>query len=334
MGMALAVKEREVCLTGATGFIGGAIYRSLKNQFDVHIMTRQAISNNISTLQFPPCSDLIHAAARVHIMHEKIENPLEEYRKTNRDMTISLARRGLDSGIKRFIFISSLMVLGRSWSSKATINLIPRPDEPYGISKWEAEQELIEMFSGQTDAKCIILRLPMVYGPGNKGNMLPLLKAARMGIPLPLAGTRGKRSMVYVGNVCSAIETILRDSEGDHPVVETYVINDRNDLTSGELYTLIYQAFHGKKGIFSMPESLLRTGGNLGSLWERLTGKTLMLNKQNISRLFDAYSFSPDQFCRNYHWNPPYTPAEGIQRTVESYKEHHNEKIDSVRQSE
>jgi len=334
MGMALAVKEREVCLTGATGFIGSAIYHSLAGKCAVNVLTRQAINDDISTLQFPLCSDLIHAAARVHVMHEKIANPLEDYRKTNRDMTLSLARRGLESGVKRFIFISSLMVLGRSWSSKATINLIPRPDEPYGISKWEAEQGLIDMFSRQKDAKCIILRLPMVYGPGNKGNMLPLLKAAHMGIPLPLAGTKGKRSMVYVGNVCSAVETILKDSEGDHPVVETYVINDHNDLTSGELYALIYQAFRGGKGIFPMPESLLRAGGNLGSLWERLTGRTLMLNKQNISRLFDAYSFSPDQFCRNYHWHPPFTPAEGISKTVEWYKEHHNEKADSVQQGE
>jgi len=334
MGMALVMNGRDVCLTGATGFIGSAIYHSLAGKFTVNVLTRQAINDNISTLQFPLCSDLIHAAARVHVMHEKIANPLEEYRRTNRDMTLTLARRGLDSGVKRFIFISSLMVLGRSWSSKATINLTPRPDEPYGISKWEAEQGLIEIFSRQTDAKCIILRLPMVYGPGNKGNMLPLLKAAHMGIPLPLAGTRGKRSMIYVGNVCSAIETILRDNQGDHPVVETYVINDHNDLTSGELYTLIYRAFRDQNGTFPMPEWLLRTGGNLGSFLERLTGKTLMLNRKNISRLFDTYAFSSDQFCRNYHWHPPFTPAEGIRKTVEWYKEHHNAKADSVRQDE
>jgi len=318
--MALAVNSREIYLTGATGFIGGAIARSLQDQCTVHPLSRPTITNHIPTLQFSHNSDLIHAAARVHMMQERLTHPLTEYRKANRDITLALARKGLDLGINRFIFISSLMVLGPPEISRSSIHDIPKPDEPYGISKWEAEQGLAELFSRQTDARCIILRLPMVYGPGNKGNMLPLLKAASLRLPLPLAKTRGKRSMVYIGNVCSAIETILQDKTDNHPTVETYVINDCENLTSGNLYSLIYQAFHGKRGIFPMPEWLLRSGGNLGSWLEERTGRAIMLNRQNISRLFDAYSFSSEEFCQDYSWQPPYTPEEGIKKTVEWYK--------------
>ncbi|MFQ5355851.1 MAG: NAD-dependent epimerase/dehydratase family protein, partial [Mariprofundaceae bacterium] len=302
------LSNNHVYLTGASGFIGGAIHNSLKGKHPLTALNREDISARIDQLKFDPDSTLIHSAALVHMTHKKVPNIMQEYRKINRDITLALARQGLASGVKRFIFISSLMVLGNSKTIDPLLS--PQPDEPYGISKWEAEQGLEELFSSQKDARCITLRLPMVYGPGNKGNMLPLLKAASLKIPLPLAKARGKRSMIFIGNVCSAIETILGDKL-KRPTVETYIINDRHDMTSGQLYSLIFKSFHGKIRTFPISEKLLRAGGQAGSFIEKAFGKSMLLNKQNVARLFDEYSFSSDSFCHDYNWNPPFTPEEG-----------------------
>ncbi len=314
----MGLNNHHVYLTGASGFIGGAIRDCFNGRVSLSILNRNDLCNRLGQLTFDPESCVIHSAASVHVVHKKPSNPMDEYRRINRDMTLALARQGLESGIKTFIFISSLMVLGRSRTNDSLTS--PHPDEPYGISKWEAEQGLTEIFSSQKNARCIILRLPMVYGPGNKGNMLPLLKAAKLKIPLPLANAKGKRSMIFIENVCSAIETILDDNR-PRPTIETFIINDRKDMTSGELYSLIYQQFHNKKGIFPLPEALLRLGGHAGTLLEKFIGNPVMLNRQNISRLFDEYNFSSDSFCRNYNWTPPFTPEDGIAKTVSWYKE-------------
>ncbi|MBF0236062.1 MAG: NAD-dependent epimerase/dehydratase family protein [SAR324 cluster bacterium] len=306
-----------ICITGSNGFIGKCLMEeaSVLN-FSTYVWTK----NEPDKLGHSQA--IVHLAARVHQMKDFSFNPLQEFHQANCGLTLDLAKNGLEAGIKKFLFLSSVKIMGENPIQQTiyTEQDIPFPDDPYGISKWEAEQGLLELFTQQSNAQCIILRLPMVYGPGNKGNMLPLLKAVSRGIPLPFGSTKGKRSMIYVKNVCDAILTILQDSTPNRPPVQTYFINDNNDLTSGELYSLISQAYTGKKGVFSLPEILFRFGGEVGSRFEKLFGKRVPINNEIVSRLFDPYRFSCEKFCKDYDWTPPYTPEEGIRETVRWYQ--------------
>ncbi len=324
-------------ITGANGFIGCALTKQLSN---AHLSAKAIVrnENGKSLLEpftkdvfcgsieqsiesndaFTGVSTVVHLAARVHRMNESGMDGMEEARSINRDLTIKLARASLKEGVKKFIFISTVKVMGDTASN--VHQDLAQPDDPYGISKWEAEEELRKMFEAQSDAQCIILRLPMVYGPGNKGNMLTLLKAASKNKRLPLGATKGKRSMIYIENVCDAILKIISDETSGRPVVQTYAINDGVDMTSGELYSLIYRTFHNNDGIYSVPESLLRFCGSIGSLLWKLSGKKLPVNNGVISRLFDEYRFSSELFSREYNWSAPFTPEEGIRRTVNWYK--------------
>jgi nucleoside-diphosphate-sugar epimerase len=361
----------KTLITGADGFIGlellneislagissKAIIREESHRTKLESFTKDILLGEIANFLdskaiFSGIDGVVHLAGRAHKMNDQSGNPLVEYRNVNRDLTLNLAQASLKAGVKKFVFISSVKVVGdgrqkrgsRQWILGSiqqdkkkerlktgnrrnkempkvfTENEECKPDDPYGISKWEAEQELTRLFSTQSDAQCIILRLPMVYGPGNKGNMLTFLKAASKGIPLPIKAARAKRSMIYVKNVCDAILKILQNEASCRPSVQTYFINDGQDITSGELYSIISQAYNGQKGVFLMPEGLFRLGGITGSWLEKIFDKKLLLNKELVSRLFDEYRFSSESFCRDYDWKPPHTLEQGIKDTVSWHK--------------
>jgi UDP-glucose 4-epimerase len=159
----------------------------------------------------------------------------------------------------------------------------------------------------------------MVYGENNKGNMLPLLKAASKKIPLPLSAAKGKRSMIYVGNILSAILKIIQDNSSLRKPIQTYFLNDGFDLTSAELYSSIYQSMHGKPGLFYVPEFLFRLMGKMGPGLEFLIKRKFPISSDVISRLFDEYRFSSKAFTNEYNWQPPYTPKQGIEKMVNWY---------------
>ncbi|MDX8389923.1 MAG: NAD-dependent epimerase/dehydratase family protein [Mariprofundaceae bacterium] len=307
----------EIYLTGASGFIGQHISKAFEGRHRTIPIDRYALKS-VNQLQFATGSTLIHAAARVHVMHEQGEKAQKAYRNINLEMTLELAKKALDCGVRQFIFISSLMVMTSNQHQF-------RPVEPYAESKRDAELGLKALFSNQSQTQCIVLRLPMVYGPGNKGNMLPLLKAASRHIPLPLASTKGKRSMIYVGNVSAAMEAIFLDNQKNHSPFQTFFISDQHDMTSGELYSLIFRQLNPNRGhgLFPVPEWLFRMGGYCGTWLENGFKRSIILNRQNISRLFDACSYSADDFCQAYHWNPPFTPDEGIKHTTKWWQEQH-----------
>lgn len=316
-------KLGKTLITGASGFIGRHLLRAMQRDnlsSRAHYRTQgmsdflTPYTSDIATGPIEEAikkeklldgiSSVVHLASRVHQMHEKSTALFDQYRKTNRDLTIELARVSLAIPVKKFIFVSTVKAVGH-------------PNDPYGVSKAEAERGLLALFSRQSTTQCIILRLPLVYGPDNKGNMLSLLHAASRGIPLPIGSATGKRSMIYVKNTCDAIIRVIKDDRTDRPTERTYIINDTIDLTSAELYSMIYRAFRGKKGVFPFPESLFRWGGNIGSMLERLFGLNLPLDQDVVSRLFDEYCFSSTPFCQDYQWQPPYTPEQGIHETVE-----------------
>ncbi|MBI5636685.1 MAG: NAD-dependent epimerase/dehydratase family protein [Nitrospinae bacterium] len=312
----------NVYISGSGGFLGSVLKTAAPTGMRIiPIPTNDLLSEDVP-LRFEPGSVVLHLGARVHVMHETAANPLEEFRTANVRATTRLAKAAIESGVATFIFASSVFVFGRGRFSKGIIpdDSPPFPGDAYGQSKWEAEQALAALFSSQWGSRCVILRLPMVYGPGNKGNMLLLLKMASKGIPMPLGAARGKRSMLYSGNFTDAIFAVIRAPHMKPPTVRTYFLNDGADLTSAELYAAISRCYSGKQGIFFFPRWLLDSIALIFAAVGRITGWRMMLTPETVSRLFDEYRFSAQQFMNDYGWRPPFTPEEGIRQTVAWHK--------------
>ncbi len=327
----------RVLVTGANGFVGSSVCDYLASAgFDVVGVVRNNVGfsadnrricqqdlNNAPEI-LETFHAVVHLAARVHIFTETSPDPCKEYDRVNRDMTLNLAQKCIAAGVEKFIFASSISIFGRFVTGYIDPLRNPMPDDHYGTSKWEAEQGLMKLFSGQNRSQCIIFRLPMIYGPKNKGNMLHLLKAASLGLPLPLGKARGKRSMVYIKNVCDAMGAVIQDEKKDRPRTQTFFIKDGQDLTSGELYEFIFQAYRQKRGLIPVPTLWLRWLGDFGSVLENIFSTTIFINKKAIARLLDESRFSSEKFFQEYGWTAPYHPQQGIAETVDWYKGWHN----------
>jgi len=322
----MSEKLQRVLITGATGFIGKHVTAHLLSAgVTCRILVRssstdlpaadETVYGDISDTSLYPklvsnVDAVVYCAARVHVMHETAADPLAEFRKINTTAAVNLARAAQDAGVKHFIYISSVGVMGDTILSSVSLkeNDTPHPTSPYGISKWEAETQLSELFNNDSLCTCTILRPPIVYGPGNKGNMLLFLKCARNKIPLPLAGVQGKRSMVYVGNVADAILRVLNFTPKHRQPCEAYFITDAKPQTSGQLYSGLYWNMNNKRGLLWIPEFILRLPGLLHPKLHA-----------TLSKLLDSYCVSPNKFCAAYSWNPPYSFEQGIAKTVEWY---------------
>jgi nucleoside-diphosphate-sugar epimerase len=329
----------KILITGATGFIGGHILQKLLSAGYECIALSRKPDTVLSSLLAPgnivigPLEEsinksalfenivaVVHCAARVHQMRETVSDPIAEYRRVNRDLTVSLARAALKAGVPKFIFLSTIKVMGDQGLAGKIFDEtdIPAPTDPYGQSKWEAEQGLQAIFRSQTDCRCIILRLPMVYGEGNKGNMLGLLKAASKKLPLPLKAVSAKRSMVYCGNITGAVLRILTFSPEDIGPAETFFLTDVVDHSSAELYSAIYCAMNdGGTGLLYVPPILFKTAALFSKKARRI-----------VSRLFEEYRFSSERFQKAYDWQPSFTLKRGTQQLVELYRKHEKSLIE------
>jgi len=250
----------------------------------------------------PGADAVVHLAARVHVMRDSAADPLAEHRRVNRDATLELARAAQRAGTRRFVFLSTVKVNGeRTEGAPFTERDAPAPADPYAVSKWEAEQGLQQM-AGAGALELVILRPPLVYGPGVKGNFLRLLKLVRAGVPLPLGGVANRRSLIYVGNLASAIERAVRAA----PTVRgTFLVSDDADLSTPELIRELGHAMGRRARLFALPPALL---GALG----RALGKG-----DEVGRMIESLRVDCSAARRELQWQIPFTVEQGLRETAD-----------------
>ena len=299
----------KIFLTGASGFVGNYLLKRLKGN-DVSLILR---NNNVAGYkarianlnQSVDLSDdldgmdvVIHCAARAHIMNDSSLSPLDEYRKVNVDATMNLARQAASAGVKRFIYLSSIKVNGeRTYPNEPFRSSDqPQPEDPYGVSKLEAELGLKEI-ALDTGMELVIIRPPLVYGPGVKGNFASLLKLTMKRLPLPLGRISNKRSMVSVQNLVDLIVTCI-----DHPNAanQTFLVSDDEDLSTSDLFRRLGSAARLPARLINIPVGVLR-------FFARLVGKEIA-----IDRLTGSLQVDISHTKQVLDWKPPYTVDEGL----------------------
>lgn len=310
-------------VTGANGFVGsalcarllrdgtaarGAVRSPLSQPDDVEVIAIGSLSPETDwTAALRNVDQVVHLAARVHIMNDKSSDPLAEFRRVNVEGTANLARQAAEAGVRRFGYLSTIKVNGEFSEAGRpfTADDAPAPDDPYGVSKHEAEQALRQIAT-DTGMEVVIIRLPLVYGPGVKANFESMMRWLARGAPLPLAAvTQNRRSLVALDNLVDLIMTCL-----SHPAAanQTFLVSDGEDLSTADLLRRIGAALGHSARLFYVPPSLLKLGAqvlNKPGIYQRLCG-SLQLDIIKTRRLLD--------------WTPPVSVDEGLRRAAEGFR--------------
>lgn len=315
-----------ILVTGASGFVGSALVKRLtadRNSVGVVIAVRRsgvAVPNGVKSIQVGdllPITDwgtslqgistVVHCAARVHVMNDMSSDSLSKFRRVNVEGTANLARKAASAGVRRFVFLSSIKVNGEFTQEGRpfTADDAPAPEDPYSVSKHEAEQAL-RRIAAETGMEVVIIRPPLVYGPGVKANFESMLRWLARGVPLPLAAvSENRRSLVALENLVDLIMTCL-----SHPAAanQTFLVSDGDDLSTASLLRRMGAALGHPARLFYVPPSLLKLGAqvvNKPGIYQRLCG-SLQLDITKTRRLLD--------------WSPPVSVDEGLRRAAEGFR--------------
>ena len=270
---------------------------------------------------------VVHLAARVHRDDEKSSDSDAKYFQINEAATASLAAQAAAAGAKHFVYVSSVLAMC-SQSEEALSESTPcRSESAYGRSKLAGEKALITAANGSS-MKWTILRLPLVYGMGQKANMDCLTQWIRKGIPLPLKGIKNRRSFLFVGNLSDVVLKILRSPQASGKI---YLLSDGIDFSTPELTRLIARCLQRPARLFYLPVAFLRYLGNLGNFFERLLRKSLPLNSRNMNRLLGSLYVDSRLIKINLSWVPPCTPEEGFKIATQANNGAHRRTGDKLK---
>ena len=315
----------KILVTGASGFIGQALcFELLAREYFVRGAARSFSSlsqNSVDGLEIVVIGDIgaetdwsvalkdvncvIHCAARVHVMHETAKNPLAAYHAVNVAGTERLAEQAAAQGVQRFVFVSSIGVLGLHTNGRGSFSVsdTTAPIEDYAVSKWEAEIAL-RAIAARTGLEVVIVRPPLVYGPRAKGNFARLLELVYCGLPLPFGAVNNRRSLVGLDNL---VDLLVYCAEHPCAVGQTFLVSDGEDLSTPELLRHMAVAMNCSARLFPMPVSLLRFAGRtLGRLHE-------------VDRLIGSLQVDISHTREVLNWSPPVSVDEGLRKTAEWY---------------
>jgi nucleoside-diphosphate-sugar epimerase len=305
-------------ITGANGFIGRVLCsEALARGASVRGVTRAPCDlpvgvDNVVIGRIDRCADwldvladcevVVHLAARVHVMQEAHADPLEEFRRVNVHSTLNLAQQAAASGVRRFVFVSSIKVNGEATQLGRPFNADdkPLPQDYYGISKMEAEQGLREI-ARQTGMEVVIIRPPLVYGPGVKANFAAMMRWLKRGVPLPLGVIHNKRSLVALDNLVDLLVTCIT-----HPAAanQTFLVSDGEDVSTTELLRRMGQALGCPALLLPVPVG-----------WLKLAAA--MVGKQDVAqRLCSNLQVDITKARKLLGWVPPVSLGEGLRRAM------------------
>jgi UDP-glucose 4-epimerase len=305
----------NILVTGATGFVGRALCAHLQQLgCEVHAAVRRSVYglhvNHIVTIAaLDGASDwvpilagidvVVHLAARVHVMHDTAADPELEFRKANADATLHLARQAAKAGVKRMVFLSSVKVNGESTMPGRPFKEtdVPNPQDAYGRSKWAAEQGLWQIAS-KTLLEVVIIRSPLVYGPGVKANFASLMRLVARSWPLPLGGIHNRRSLVGLGNLVDFVTTCVIHPQAAN---QTFLVSDGCDLSTTELVRAMANAAGVPVHLLAVPARVLMFAG-------RCIGQGAVMH-----RLCDNLQLDIVKAKVLLGWVPPYSVTTGLE---------------------
>lgn len=313
----------RILVTGASGFVGQALCSYLLAKgYVVRAAVRSVDSISLTdSLEVVAVGDIgphtdwsaalegidcvIHCAARAHVMQDTETDALAAYRRVNVEGSKCLADQAAVAEVMRLVFLSSIKVSGE----QTTLGMpflftnTPAPKDPYGISKWEAEQALWAV-SAQTDLEVVVVRPTLVYGPGVKGNLLRLLHWVARGVPLPLGAVQNQRSLVGLSNL---VDLLLRCSEHPASAGQTFLASDGHDLSTPQLVQLMAEGMNQPTRLLPVPVALLRTAGSL------------MGKHCEIDRLVSSLQVDNGHTKAQLGWTAPVSVEDGVREMARWY---------------
>jgi len=313
----------KILVTGASGFLGtGLLSRLLSDSaYEVAIASRRP-SGRVGVEEFlvadlkrdtswavalARVEVLVHTAARVHIRAEdEASDPLAVYRAVNVEGTLNLAQQAASAGVRRFVFVSSIKVNGESTEPGCPFSADdpPNPGDPYSISKMEAEQQLRAVAS-RTGMEVVIVRPPLVYGPGVKANFLSMMRWLGHSIPMPFGLIQNQRSLVALDNLVDLIVRCI-----DHPAAanQTFLVSDGDDVSTPELFRRLGEALGNPAILLPVP-----------SVW--LTVSARLLGQPGLAqRLCGSLQVDISKTRAMLGWEPPCSMQDELQKTVEAFR--------------
>jgi nucleoside-diphosphate-sugar epimerase len=241
---------------------------------------------------------VIHLAARTHVMVEASSNPEALYKKTNLEGTERLIQQMSEYNISRLIFMSSVKVNGEQTTDQPYTELMaPQPEGPYGRTKHQTEL----LITGSLDLKSTIIRSPLIYGPGVKGNFLKLMQLSGRGLPLPIGMIKNRRSIIFLENL---VDAIIHALENKAAIGQTYLVSDKNDISTPELFRAVGHALNSTTRLIPFPIFLLRLAGFL-------LGKS-----SDIKRLTSSLQVDCSNIHKELGWKPPFSLQQGLDKTA------------------
>lgn len=318
----------RIVVTGANGFVGHAVCRlALAAGHTVTALVRRpggCIEGVREWVHDAPDFEgvvgawpddlqadcVIHLAARVHVMHDKSSDPDAAFDATNVAGTLRVADAARMHGVRRFVFASSIKVVGEGDAGVPLAeDAVPDPQDAYGRSKLRAEQQLARL--GEAGLEVVVVRPPLVYGPGVRANFLRMMDAVFRGAPLPLAAIPARRSVVYVDNLADAL---LHCAIDPRAAGECFHVADDDAPSVAGLLRMVGDALGKPARLFPVPAGALRALG-------RLTGRSAV-----VDRLTGSLQLDTGRLRRVLNWHPPYTTRQGLEATAAWYRSRHLQK--------